>query len=50
VTAKLASFRLNDADEVTLLAFWETMDIDDDAEFSADLMPLEADMEACCSC
>lgn len=46
MTAKLASFRLNDADEVTLLAF----DIDDDAEFSADLMPLEADMEACCSC
>lgn len=50
VTAKLARFKLNEADEVALLAFWETMDIDDDAEFSADLIPLEADIEACCSC
>lgn len=50
VTAKLARFRLNEADEVALLAFWDTMDIEDDAEFSADLMPLEADIEACWSC
>lgn len=50
VTAKLARFRLNEADEVALLAFRETMEIDDDAEFSADLIPLEADIEACCSC
>lgn len=50
VTAKLARLRLNEADEVALLAFWETMEIEDDAEFSADLIPLEADIEACCSC
>lgn len=50
VTAKLARFRLNDAEEVALLAFWETTDMEDDAEFSADLIPLEADIEACCSC
>lgn len=26
------------------------MEIDDDAEFCADLIPLEADIEACCNC
>lgn len=50
VTAKLAILRLNEADEVALLAFWETTEIEDDAEFSADLIPLEADIDACCNC
>ena len=42
--------KLENAEEVTLLALSTTICIVDVAELWADLMPLEADIDACCSC
>ena len=50
VTAKFAMVRLEKADEVTLLALRTTTLIVEVAESWADLMPLDADIDACSSC
>jgi hypothetical protein len=45
--AKFAIVRLENADEVALLALRTTTCIVEVAELCADLMPLEADIDAC---
>lgn len=50
VTALFATVTLEKAEEVATLAFWTTTAIVDEAEFCADLMPLEAEIDACWSC
>jgi hypothetical protein len=50
VTARLAIVRLEKADEVALLALRATTLMVEVAESCADLMPLEADIDACWSC
>jgi hypothetical protein len=47
VTAKLAMVRLENAEDVALLALSTTTWMVEVAEFCADLMPLEADIDAC---
>jgi hypothetical protein len=50
VTAKFATVRRENADDVAMLALWTTMLIVVDADPCADLIPFEADIDACCSC
>lgn len=50
VTALLATKTLEKAEEVAMLAFCCTMEMVCEAASCADLMPLEAEMDACWSC
>jgi hypothetical protein len=50
VTAKLATVMLENADELAILALCTTIEMVDVAESCADLMPLDAEIEACWSC
>lgn len=50
VTCRNATVTLEKAEEVAILAFCCTTDIVCEAEFCADLIPLEAEIEACWSC
>jgi len=50
VTARLATVTLEKAATVATLALWTTTLMVEDAELWADLMPFEADIDACCSC
>jgi hypothetical protein len=50
VATKFATVTLEKADEVAMLAFWLTTETVEEAESWADLMPLEADIDACWSC
>jgi hypothetical protein len=47
VAARFASVRLKKADDVAMLALWTTTAIVEEAEPSADLIPFEADTDAC---
>ena len=48
--AKFATVTLEKADDVAILALWTTTAIVDEAEPCADLMPFEAEIDACWSC